>query len=599
MNAVVDPNALATSADDATRVAAQRRLYAGSGQPQSAPADYTMLVPTDDAWSRETLLRATVADALQRNGKVVDEDTLDATVAAASAPGGVLAGLAPTWKLHPGETRADGRVAPPFLGYALDLPATTQQTLLTQATGIATEQRAAPVPVDAGLTELRALAGTHGAADVLRTLGAIDAAIQAGQAANAQGQRIDAVAVRSLVEFATRMGKERDAARLLERYTAVRGIEDGVKAVGKDVGRVFNGRDPLTRQPLNTDQRIDSAFSLLDNGFKLAGQVGATAQLLGIGGRFASTLIGIAPAGIAIVGFAAGIYGLVKKVREAINEPQWEEFRARFAGAEGMEPKQFLKAAMRQIAGMPTDGDNGLSTSTRILDLLGEHPETRQRYLGFLKTKVEPDSLVDALASGRFDAVTKEQAAELARASKGYAREFLEHEIDDTKRYVKDRDGDRTRGTYLLEGALREQAERNTNKVGGTVGEALRVAGILTGGAQEVVGSFEKLLGTLKGGVQLDGKPLDAQQQRNLSAATAAAAAVGGLDRVDSILLSRDGRTLFAIQGDPQSESRRTVAVDVSTGAAQSVDQSERMRTAAQPAAPMQNMKEQELARGI
>ncbi len=580
MNAVVDPSALATAAADEARVAAQRRLYAGSGQPQDAPADYTMLIPTDDAWSRETLLRATVADALQRNGKVVDEDTLEGTVAAASAPGGVLAGIAPTWKLYPGETRADGRVAPPFLGYALDLPAATQRTLLSQATGIATEQGAAPpAPVDGSLAELRALAGTHGAADVLRTLGAIDAAIQAGQAANAQGQRIDAVAVRSLVEFATRMGKERDAAKLLERYTAVRGIEDGVKAVGKDVGRVFNGRDPLTRLPLNTDQRIDSAFSLLDNGFKLAGQVGATAQLLGIGGRFASTLIGIAPAGIAIVGFAAGIYGLVKKVREAINEPQWEEFRARFAGAEGMEPKQFLKAAMRQIAGMPVDGDNGLSTSTRILDLLGEHPETRQRFLGFLKTKVEPDSLVDALAAGRFDAVTKEQAAELARASNGYAREFLEHEIDDTRRYVKDRDGDRSRGTYLLEATLREQAERNSNKVGGTVGEVLRVAGILTGGADEVVGSFQKLLGTLKG-VQADGRPLDPQQQRNLAAATAAAASGAGLTQVDHLLLSRDGRTLFAIQGDPQSESRRTVAIDIAVGAAQSVEASNRLRVA-------------------
>lgn len=577
MNAIVDPDPQTEAAGIAPR------RYAGSGQPQPAPADYTLLVPTDDAWPRATLLRAVVADALQRNGKVVDEDTLDATIDAASAPGGVLADIAPVWKLSPGETRSDGRVAPPFLGYTIELPAAAQRTLLSQAGGIAQQQLAAPpAPVDAHLAELRTLAGSSGAADVLRTLGAIEAAIAAGQTASAQGQRIDAVAVRSLVEFAARMGKEREAAKLLERYTAVRGIEDGVKAVGTDVGRVFNGRDPITRQPLNTDQRIDSAFSLLDNGFKLAGQVGATAQLLGIGGRFASSLIGIAPAGIAIVGFAAGVYGLFKKVREAINEPKWEEFRARFPGAEGVEPKQFLKAAMRQIAGMPTDGDNGAATASRILDLLGEQPDTRARFLGFLRQKVEPDTLVDALAAGNFDGMNTQQAAELARAAKGYAREFLEHEIDDTKRYVKDRDGDRTRGTYLLEGALREQAERNTNKLGGTVGEVLRVTGIVTGAAEDVLGSFQKLLGTLKGGAQLDGKPLDAQQQRNLSAATAAAAATGGLTQVDHLLLSRDGRTLFAIQGDPQSESRRTVAVEIASGVAQSVEASNRLREAVQ-----------------
>ena len=584
MNAVVDPTAMPSPGTEPPA----RRLYAGSGPTQPAPADYTVLVPTDDQWTRATLLRATVADALQRNGKVVDEDTLDATVEAAAAPGGPLAGLAPAWKLHAGQPRADGRATPPFLGDAIDLPAATQQALLVQATGIAEKQRAAPpAPVDASLAELRTLAGSQGAADVLRTLGAIEAAIAAGQSASAQGQRIDAVAVRSLTEFATRMGKEREAARLLERYTAVRGIEDGARAVGRDVGRVFNGRDPVTRAPLDTNQRIDSAFSLLDNGFRLAGQVGTTAQLLGIGGRFASTLIGIAPAGIAIVGFAAGIYGLVKKVREAINEPQWEEFRARFPGAEGMEPKQFLKAAMRQIAGMPTDGENGASTASRILELLGEQPETRARFLGFLKQKVEPDTLVDALAAGNFEGMTRQQAAELARATKGYAREFLELEIDDTKRYARDRDGDRTRGTYLLEGVARSEAERNTNKAGGTAGEVLRVTGILTGGAQEVVGSFEKLLGTLKGGAQLGGKPLDAQQQRNLSAATAAAAATGGLAQVDHLLPSRDGRTLFAIQGDPQAESRRTVAIDIATGAAQGVEASNRLREASQPAPPV------------
>ena len=599
MNAVIDPNA-SNGAAGVARALPPRRLYAGQGypgegEPQGAAADYTMLVPTDDAWSHDTLMRATVADALQRNGKVVDEDTLEATVAAASAPGGVLADADPAWKLQPGQTRADGRASPPFLGYAIELPATTQRTLVEQASDIATRQQAAgPVPVDGALAELRSLAAGNGANDVLQTLAALEAAIKAGQVANAEGQRVDAVAVRAMVEFATRMGKEREAARIMERYTALKGVEGDVKDVGQDITRVISGRDPLTGRPLNTDQRVEAAFGLVSNGFKLVGDLGAAAQLLGVGGRFASTLIGIAPAGIAIVGFAAGVYGLIKKVREAINEPQWDEFRARFPLAEDMEPKQFLKAAMRQIAGMPTDGDNGLSTASRVLEILGQNPETRERFLGFLRQKGQSEELLDALAAGKFDGIGKEQAAELARASKGFAREFLEHEIDDTRRYVKDRDGDRTRGTYLLEGQARSDAERNTNKVGGTVDEVLRIGGILVGSADQVVGSFQALLGQLRGGVQVDGKALDAQQQRNLAAATAAAAAGAGLGRVDHLLPSNDGRKLFAIQGNPQSEARRMVAVDIATGVAQSVESSNRQREAALPAMPVQSASQQE-----
>ncbi len=552
-----------------------RRLYAGQGQPQPAPADYTVLLPAEDEWPRETVLRAVVADALQRNGKVVDEDTLEATVDSVSAGDGPFAPDALVWKLHAGETRSAGPAAPPFHGYAVAMPANLQQSLVAYAGDWAAKRDAAPpAPVDAAIAELRTLASGNGAGDVLQTLAAIEAAIRAGQAANAEGQRIDAVAVRAMVEFATRMGKEREAAKILERYTALKGVENDARAVGRDVGRVFNGRDPLTGKPLDTDQRVEAAFGLIGNGFRLAGDLGAAAQLLGVGGRFASTLIGIAPAGIAIVGFAAGVYGLVKKIREAINEPQWDEFRARFPLAEGMEPKQFLKGAMRQIAGMPVDGDNGLSTASRVLDIMGQNPDTRERFLAFLRQKGQSQELLDALAAGRYDGIGKQQAAELARAAKGHARDFLEHEIDDTRRYVKDRDGERVRGTYLLAGEAKANAERNTDKLGGSVDEALRLGGILIGGTRDFDAMLRDMLGKVKA-ADLPGK-LDDRQKTNLAGATLAAASAAGLSRVDHLLPSKDGSKLFAVQGDPQSETRRVVTIDIAAGIGQSVEASSR-----------------------
>lgn len=568
------------ASDPLSHPSATARLYAGDSTVLPAPADYTVLLPADGDWPRATVLRAVVADALQRNGTVVDEDTLDATVAAADAR---VAPDALVWKLQAGERRPDGPVAPPFHGYAVAMPATLQQSLVSHANQWSAQRDSAPPPpLGASIAGLRTLAVAEQADEVARTLGAIEAALQAGRAAHAEGQPVDAVALRGVLEFATRMGKEREAAKILERYTALKGVANDAKAIGRDAERVFNGRDPVTGKPLNSEQRVDSAFNLLDNGFRMIGNLGAAAQLLGVGGSVARTLIGIAPAGIAIVGFAAGVYGLVKKIREAINEPQWEEFRSRFPGAEGMEPKQFLKAAMRQVEGMPVDAGNGASTASRILELFGTNPDTRERYLAFLKGKVEPDTLVDALAAGRFEGMGEAQAAELARASRGYAREFLTLEIDDTRRYVKDRDGDRSRGTYLLAGEAKANAERNTNKLGGTVDEVLRVGSVVLGGGREFDAMLRDMLGKVRG-AGAAGQSLGDAQAANVAGATLSAASAAGLSRVDHVLASKDGTRLFAVQGDLQSESRRMVAIEVAAAARQDTDDSRRQLAQALP----------------
>lgn len=568
----------ATVSENGAPLARTPRLYAGQGAAREAVHDYVVLLPTDGEWSPATVLRAVVADALQRNGRIVDEDTLEATIETAAAPGGPLHGLAPSWRLHPGETRGDGRAAPPFHGYAASLPAEVQRSLLETAGRRAAQHDAQPpAPVDAQIAQLKALAAGENESDIVRTLEAIDAALRAGQAARAGGQPVDAAAVRAVVEFATRMGREREAAKILERYTAVKDVADDAKSVGRDAARVFNGRDPVTGKPIAADQRVDAAFQLLAGGFRLAGEIGATAQLLGVGGRVASSLIGIAPAGVAIVAFAAGAYRLIKQVREAVLQPQWDEFGWRFPQARDMDPRQFIRGAMRQIAGMPTDPANAGSTLSRITELLGGDAQTRERFFAVVKRGVQPDSLVDDYATGkRLDST---QLSSLAQAARESSRDFFELELDDSKRYVRDRDGERTRGTYLLEGEQRAQAERDTGKVGGTVDEALRVGAILLGGAR----AFETMLGEMIGkvrGVDAAGG-LGEQERDNLAGATVAAAQQAGLSRVDHLIPSKDGGRLFAIQGDPRSEARRMVAVDIAAASRQELQASRRLAATA------------------
>ncbi|RDZ26345.1 hypothetical protein DX914_15170 [Lysobacter silvisoli] len=535
-------------------------------------------MPADEEWSRGNILRAVVADALQRNGQVVDEDTLEATIASVSGPGGALAQTPLVWKLNPGESRSDGRMAPPFHGYAVEVPAATQAALVGYAKTWSAQRDAAPeAPVDASIEQLKQLARSGGHGDVAQTLEALEAAIKAGSAASQAGKPVDAVAMAAVLEFALKSGREREAAKILERYTAVKGVATDAKAIGRDATRVFNGRDPITRKPLDTDQRVDAAFDLLSNGFKLAGNIGSTAMMMGIRSPLVTGLIGVAPAGVAIVAFAAGAYELIKRAREALLAPRWDEFRERFPFAEGLEPRKAINGIMRQISGMPTDAGNALSTATRVLDAMGENAETRERFLAFLKQKVQPESLVDVLASGQgLERLTAQQAMELARAAKGSSKEFLDLELQDVKRYVRDRDGDRERGTYLLPPAQQEAANRNTNKLGGALDEGLRVAGILSSSANSLNGMYKDMLDKVKG-VDTGAAKLDEQQQKNLAAALVPVSRDGGLTQVDHLFASKDGSKLFAVQGDPASANRRMVSIDVAAGSSQSLEVSSQL----------------------
>jgi hypothetical protein len=605
MDATVESGRAVTGNPDETTGIPRR--YAGQGGAQDQPRPYTTLLPADDEWSRDTVLRAIVADALQRNGLVADEDTLEATIASfgssdSALAGGVLAGTALTWKLHPGETRADGRVAPPFHGYAVDMPAELQVSLVDYAKQWSARRDAQPeAPVDGALTELKGLARKHDHHEVVATLEAIQAAIETGTVAHQGGKPLDAVAMAAVLEFATRSGREREAARILERYSAIKDVAQEARHLGQNAGRVFNGRDPITGKALNTDQRVDSAFDLLDGGFKLAGNAGNVALMMGArNAGLVGALVGVAPVGIAIVAFAAGAYQLIKHAREALLAPRWDEFRERFPFAMGMEPKHAITGVMRQIAGMPTDAGNALSTATRILEGLGQNPETRERFLAFLKQKVDPDSLVEVLASGKaLDRLTPEQSMQLARVAKASTKEFFDLELKDVKRYLRDHDGERERGAYLPSAAAKEAANRNGGRVGGALEEGLRTAAILTSGAHALNGLYKELLGKVQ---ETPGAgKLDPQQQKNLAAALVPLAREGGMSGVDHLFLSRDGSKVFAVQGDPKSPAAQMVSVELASGSRQSVETSSQLaaRHTADASTPAQAAQASQGGRGL
>ena len=573
MNAVVTPDqSLATAP----------RLYAGQGQANAQVSAYTVLLPTDSELDAAIVARAMVADILQRNGRVVDEDTLNAMVdygrTTLTGADGTPALVDPAWKLQAGIDKADGRPGTPFLGYALSVDAAQQQALLDHADQWVAERDAkGPQPVDDLITELRKLADAAGQQDVVKTLDAVQQGLEAGRTAEADGAPLGEAALRGVLQFASGMGKEREAAKILERYTAIKSVAKDAKDLGQNAERVFNGRDPATGKALDTDARVESAFDMLNGGFKLAGSVGSTALLFGARATgWAGALVGIAPAGMAIVAFAAGAFELIKRAREALLAPRWDEFRERFPFSEDMQPKKAITKALRLVEGMPDGPENAANTVGRITALFGQNPETRDRFFAFLRQKGQHDDLVDALASGRLKDLDPVQAAQLAKLAKQSSKEFLDLEMQDVKRYVRDRDGERERGAYLLPESQRREPY-TPQRLQGDLQEAARVAGLLTSSANALNGLYKDMLERIKDNPGL--KTLDAQQQKNLAAATVATMRENGLDRADQLVTSKDGTRLFAIQGDAQSDHRRIGSLDIASASRQPIETSSRQAT--------------------
>ncbi|RMH93277.1 hypothetical protein EBB59_05105 [Lysobacter pythonis] len=563
------------------------RCFIGEGG--AVAGDYLALLPSDTPLPRPLLTRAWVADILQRHGLVADEDTLDKLIAQAEArPAGESGGpdystFEPgAWGVH--EDAAKGSR---FAGHVLPVSATAQRTLTDEARAeLAREPQTSPAQVNALIADLRGLADTAGRQDIVKTLDAVKRGIDGGRKAEAEGAPAGEVALRGMLEFASGMGREREAAKILERYTAIKGLSGSVRELAMNARRVFGGFDPATGKPINTDQRVDAAFDLLRGGFKLAGEIGTTAMLMGARATgLAGSLIAIAPVGLAIVAFAAAAYELIKRTREALLAPRWDEFRERFPFAEGIEPRHAMTRVLRLIGGMPDGPDNAATTAQRILALFGENPETRERYLAFLKQKVAPESLVDALADGKLArAVSSEDAVRLARAAKENAREFLDLEMRDVKRYLREHDDGRVRGAYLAPNAGQARNDDPMRQWQGDLREAARVGVILSSGAHALNGLFQNMLSQLKQPNGAAPGGLDAQQQKNLAAAAVPALRDAGITRVDHLLASKDGARLFAVQGDPHSEHRRIASIDIGAGIGQSIETSSRLAARQQDA---------------
>ena len=164
---------------------------------------------------------------------------------------------------------------------------------------------------------------------------------------------------------------------------------------------------------------------------------------------------------------------------------------------------------------------------------------------------------------------------QLAQAVKAASSEFLDLELKDVKRYVRDRDGERERGAYLLPVTAQQPGNRNADRLGGAIDEGLRAAVILTSGAHALNGLYRDLLGKVQ---QSEGAgKLDVQQQKNLAGALVPLARDGGLSRVDHLFLSRDGNKVFAVQGDPTSPVAQMVSVEIASASRQTLETSSQL----------------------
>ena len=123
------------------------------------------------------------------------------------------------------------------------------------------------------------------------------------------------------------------------------------------------------------------------------------------------------------------------------------------------------------------------------------------------------------------------------------------------------------------------------------------MATLLSSSTHALSGLFKDMLERIKDNPAL--KTLDAQQQKNLAAATVASMRENGLDRADQLVTSKDGTRLFAIQGDAQSDHRRISALDIASASRQPLEASSRQAAAAAEAVSVLPQQTQQQAREL
>lgn len=590
-------------------VSALPRYFYGDGPSQDRPLSYVLLMPSDRDLPQEEVMRRVVRDTLVRNGYPAEDAVVDKTVQSMRDENGRFdfnrnkdAPQDAERKLQNGPV-VDGKREPGFSGYAVALRQDFQESVVGSATrefiagmSDSPESRARMLDV---VGRLKELAGATGNKELENILGTWEKSMKSQETGSAiDGTQAGISSLKAVMELAKKSGIDEQAADMLGRMTATFSLPVQSADFCRKAYGLYSGIDPSTGKTLTTSQQTGLALDLAAVGFSVADSAAKVSILLGASQTGTALTVGSVATGAgAVVAWAKVMKDVVDLGDQAIQGFAVRNFNERFPPAPGGTPETTIAGLIKRAEAMPTDSDNALSSTARMID--GFKGDTRGRFVEFLKRTVEPDSVVDKLKMGKFGEIdlSPQDMERLAKHTKRSVEAFITLEIQDVKRCTLPEGGLRMLPKYSNVGDyLREPLPAATPKVDLTRPEpppldTNRILGIPDNNDR----MFQRILDKTTP-APTDRKPTDPAQtsptgtgpnkspvseltdtdRRNVSAALALAATKSGMTDVDTVIPNRDGTRLIAIQGDERSEFNRTASVAIQEAAKVPAEESQR-----------------------
>jgi hypothetical protein len=587
----------APQVSDDRPISALPRYFPGEGPSQERLLSYVLLIPSDRDIDPESLMREAITDVLRRNGYPCDQKTVDTLVEAQRGEDGrfdfdrnTAGAQDATRDVRGGPTDKDGVRGPSIQGYSIVLRQDFQESVVAGAAKrFADELAESPDSrqkiIDV-LSKLKDIAGATGNKEMENTLNTLALTMKTQDNHSViDGSKAGVSSLKAVMEFAKKSGLDQEASDALGRMTAVFSLPLDSADFCKKIYGVYTGVDPNTGKSLTSRERSNMVLDVASTGFSIADSAAKVSILLGASETGAALTVGSLATGAgAAVAWVKVMKDVVERGQDAINNMAALNFNERFPPALGGTPQDTIASILRKTEAMPTQGQNALSTVSRIIDSFdGDHGETRARFIAYLKKIVDPDSVIDKLAAKKYSDIqlTGPEMERLAKHVKGAVNSFMELEIADVKHCTLPEGGMRIfpkhaekKGEYLdqpLPGGGKQTDVTKPEPAPKAPRPPTELEKILYPGLHNK--PFEKMLDDVRPGKGLTGG-LNESERANVTAALGLSAAKSGLKDVDTVMLSKDGTRLIAVHGDERSEFCKTASVVIQDAMTQPANQS-------------------------
>ncbi len=408
------------------------RYHAGENFsiPPGAVGDYIVLVQASGALSEAELMRRYVQDVLDRNGVRVSAETVDKVLERYTAAGDSLdfdrttADVqAPTYATQDGPTDKDRRIRGVLTGYAGLMDASFQNGVIAAVREIELPGSGALTPDDAqklidmvtGLKNGAMAVNNNALKESLDTLEGILKNRKDGNPID--GVAAGTAALKALAELGAASKLDEAAFDVVGKFAKGVGAPlDAVKFID-NTWKVINPNNGLSGA-----QRLEAATEAAENVLSIAEAFGTKTPLmvpiLAIRMQAQATELGRQ----AISNLAER--SLTDRLADGNTPPGVQDTRG---------SRERIDDQNARIRAFPTNTEeNALGTCIRIIDTFKES-SAQQRFMQYLKQRVEPDAVLDKLKDGLDPGIAPEKLKYLAEQMKGMAAGFMKAERDITQ----------------------------------------------------------------------------------------------------------------------------------------------------------------------